>query len=121
MFGKIILGLIMLLVSAICILVLAKRRLWQQQLFLLESECDLARDQLVVQATMTRAQLAEVSDRLKGKNEISNIEAFGKLVNQAMPVLALLVHKETSLFKWGLAGLNLIRSAMNCFSGAEKQ
>jgi hypothetical protein len=117
--GKALLVLIALVTAYVFFIIFASSSRWQKELMALESECDIARDEVVVQATLMRSQLAEVHDKLTSKHEKSEIEAVGKLVTQAIPVVQLLLSREKSLFAWGMAGLNLVRGAMKCFSASK--
>jgi len=119
-FGKIILVLIMLAASFVCLLVFRNSSSWRKQLSLLELECDDARDAVVLQATIARSQLAEVYERLTTQQEKPEIEVISNLIKQAMPLVSLFMSKETSLIKWGMAGVNLARSAFDYFKRSEK-
>lgn len=117
--AKILLALIMSGMGALCLIVFCRADEWRKKLLALEAECDIARDAVVVQATMARNRLSEARDRLTTKYEKSDLEVIGSLVKQAMPVVNLLLHKETSLLKWGFAGVKLVRSTFKYFSCPE--
>ncbi len=118
--GKIILALIIFATGVFCLIVFSRARQWQEKLLALEAECDSARDSVIMCSTIVRNQLAGVHDRLTTKHEKSDFEAIGNLINQAMPIVNLFVHKETSLFRWGFVGVKLVRSIFKYFSCLEK-
>lgn len=89
-------------------------------LMVLETECDIARDAAMMQATIARSQLSELQERMKRKEEKAEIEVVSNLIKQAMPVVTMFMNKETNLLKWGFAGAKLVRSAFEYFSEKEK-
>ena len=115
--AKCVLALIMLAVGFICLYVFKQSRNWISTLTILETEADIARDNVMMQATMTRGQLAQIHERLTvKKEERHDVEVIGNMIKQAMPVVSMLLAKETSLVKWGFAGANLLKTAYDYFS-----
>lgn len=120
MIAKLLLAAIMIGFSLLCIFIVLKARLWKESLAVIEAECNEARDMAMLQGTMLRSQLFEVQERLKKKPEKAEIEVVSNLVRQAVPLLNLLVRRETSIFKWGFAGVKLVQSAFDYFSQKSK-
>ena len=119
--GKILLALIMFAFGAIAILIFLKRTQWKTQLEALEVECDEVRDMVMLQGTVVRYQLHEFKEKLNKKPEqVSEVEIVTKIVRQAMPLLSLLVKKETSLVQWGFAGTKLVKTIFDFFSDRKK-
>lgn len=118
--AKSLVALIMFGSGAVCIFVLLHRKQWQEALAIIETECDNARDMSMLQATVARSQLAELREKMTHRPEKAEIEVISSIVKNAMPVLSLLMTRETSLFKWGFAGFKFIRSAYEYFSSRNK-
>lgn len=113
--AKVIMVIIMFAFGTIGLIVVRNSRAWEQALLEAESECDFTRDMTMVQATAARSQLAEIRERLKKKPDKAEMEVISTLMKQAMPVISLLLKKETSLIKWGFAGAKLAKSAYEFF------
>lgn len=118
--AKSILALLMTLFAVLCLLLSLKANGWRMMLQGIETECDIARDMTMLQATVARSELREIQEKLKTKTEKAKIEVVSSLVKEAVPVLSMIMQKETSLLKWGFAGAKLIRSAFEYFSQAKK-
>ncbi|MBX9685916.1 MAG: hypothetical protein K2X27_04390 [Candidatus Obscuribacterales bacterium] len=114
--AKSILAVIMSAFGLLCLLVLKKAGQWKEQLYVLETECNIARDSAMIQATVARSQLSELQEKLRHKPEKAEMEVVGNLAKHALPVLTLLMNKETNLLKWGFAGAKLAQSAFEYFS-----
>lgn len=79
----------------------------------LENELDELRDLTVLQNVMVRSQLADLKERLRRQEAPQEIEFSSIIVNQGAPLLSMLFRRETSLFKWGMAGARLVQSVFN--------
>lgn len=119
--AKVVLVVWMFASGAACLIVFRNSKEWERQLALVETECDSARDNAMLQARDTRQQLHEFRVRLSKRPEKAEMEVIGDLMKQAMPVMTLLFKKETSLIKWGFAGAKLAKSAFEFFSSRQRK
>ncbi len=114
--AKVLLVIFMLASGSIALLIVVRKKAWMESLKELEMLCDIGRDTAMIQCTVARSQLVEFQEKLKSKPERTEIEMITKLVKQSLPVLSLLMNKETNLLKWGFAGAKLVQSAFDYFS-----
>lgn len=119
--AKVILVLWMFASGVACLMVFKNSKTWERQLAVVETECDSARDNAMLQARVARQQLQDFRVRLSKRPDKAEMEVIGDLVKQAMPVMTLLFKKETSLVKWGLAGAKLAKSAFEFFSTRQRK
>ena len=89
---------------------------WRLGLQAIESECEVARDNIMLQGTVVRFQLAELQERLKKKPEKAEMEVATTIIKQAIPVLTLLIKRESSLIKWAFSGAQLAKTVFEYFS-----
>lgn len=105
-----------MLVAGIIALVLVRRsRLLTQELQFAQTEMEMARDQVVLAATLARAQMSNLKDRLTKEPEDERAETIAMIVKALPPVVSMLMAKEKNLFKWGLGGLKLAQSIYKYF------
>jgi hypothetical protein len=116
MIAKSLLALIMLAIGLIAVFVYLKVTAWRLGLQAIESECDMARDNVMLQGTVVRFQLAELQERLKKKPEKAEMEVATTIIKQAIPVLSLLIKREGNLIKWAFSGAKLAKSVFEYFS-----
>lgn len=114
--AKLVLASIMFVFALACLIVWRNAPAWRLSLAELETECNVVRDEAMMQACITRGQLVEIQERLRQKPEKAEIEVVGTLVKQAMPILSMLMQRETNLMKWGMAGAKLVKSAFDYFN-----
>lgn len=114
--AKCILALIMAAVGLASLFVLRKANDWRATLAIMQTECDVLRDETMLQGVLIRSQLADIQEKLRKKPEKAEMEVIGNLVKEAMPVISFFMAKEKNLFKWGFAGAKLLRSAYEYFS-----
>ncbi len=114
--AKVLLAIFMFVTALLFLLILRRSGEWHQMLIAVEAECDFARDNAMLQATMARSQLAELQERLRKKPEKAEFEVVTGILKKAGPVLSLLMARETNLLKWGFAGANLAKSVFEYFS-----
>lgn len=114
--AKTVLAFIMIGFAVVCLFVWKKAPLWREALAELEYECNVVRDETMMQATIMRGQLVDIQERLRQRNEKAEIEVVGALVKQAVPLLSMLMQRETNLMKWGMAGAKLVKSAFEYFN-----
>lgn len=105
----------MIAFALLCLLAVRRAKAWQEELSLIEADCNSARDLSMMQATILRSQLAGFREKLEKKPEPGELESMGNLFKQAVPMFGMLLSRETNLFKLGLAGFKLCRSAMDYF------
>ena len=114
--AKLVLASIMGGLALGCLYVCWKAPQWREQLAEIESDCDIIRDETMMQATIMRGQLVEIQERLKHRPEKAEMEVVGSMVKHAMPILSMLMQRETNLMKWGMAGAKLVKSAFEYFN-----
>lgn len=114
--AKLLLALIMVAWSLVFIFIYLKITAWRNGLQLIESECDAARDNVMIQGTTVRYQLNELKERLKKKPEKAEMEVASTILKQALPVLTMLVKRDANLIKWGFAGAKLAKTVFEYFS-----
>jgi|688.fasta_scaffold2474742_1 hypothetical protein len=114
--AKTVLAVIMLGFAAVCLIVWRQAPAWRNSLAELEYECDVIRDETMMQATIVRGQLVEIQERLKHRPDKAEMEVVGSMVKHAMPILSMLMQRETNLMKWGMAGAKLVKSAFEYFN-----
>lgn len=114
--AKCILALIMAAVGLASLFVLRKANDWRATLAIMQTECDVLRDETMLQGVLIRSRLADIQEKLRKKPEKAEMEVIGNLVKEAMPVISFFMAKEKNLFKWGFAGAKLLRGAYEYFS-----
>lgn len=114
--AKTLLAFIMFAFALVCLIVWRNAPAWRESLAELEYECNVVRDETMMQATIARGQLVEIQERMRQRNEKAEIEVVGTLVRQAVPLLTMLMQRETNLMKWGMAGAKLVKSAFEYFN-----
>lgn len=114
--AKSILALVSVAFGLIAIMLYLRLSAWRLGLQTIESECDNARDNVMLQGTVVRYQLSELRERLKKKPEKAEIEVATSIIKQAIPVLSLLIRRESNLIKWAFSGVKLAKSMYEYFS-----
>lgn len=114
--AKSLLALLMLAFGLASIFVYLKLTAWRLGLQVIEQECDDARDNVMLQGTVVRFQLSELQERLRKKPEKAEMEVATTIIKQAIPVLSLLIKRESNLIKWAFSGAKLAKSVFDYFS-----
>lgn len=82
----------------------------ENELRIMEKECDMLRDITLFQASDLRAQLALVKEKMQAKNEpASRDEVTRTILKSVSPLVMLFFRKERSIVKWSLAAVNVGR------------
>ena len=82
----------------------------ENELRIIEKECDMIRDITLFQASDVRAQLALIKEKMQAKNEpASRDEVTRTILKSVSPLVMLFFRKERSIVKWSLAAVNVGR------------
>jgi hypothetical protein len=82
----------------------------ENELRIMEKECDMMRDITLFQASDMRAQLALVKEKMRDRTEpASKDEVARSILKSVSPLVMLFFSKERSIVKWSLAAVNLGR------------
>lgn len=119
--SKLVLAYFMFFACILCWAVLAISRHGQEALLQIEEECSELRDVSILGATQTRAQLAEISERLRRQAEPPNErEATALVLKHLSPIVMLFFAKEKSMLKWGMGAFQLARSFAKYLNAKKK-
>lgn len=114
--AKIILSIVMFFAGFMAIIVVLIAKSWQESLAAMEAELDECRDIVMLHATVYRAQLAMLQDRFKKEPEPIDSRQIAMLLQQVGPLVGLLLSRNTSILKWGMATFKLGQSLYRHFS-----
>lgn len=118
--AKLTLAYLMFLACVICWAVFLIAPQGKQTLILIEQDCSELRDVSVLGATQMRAQLAQVSERLKRQAQPDERQATAMVLKSVSPLVMLLFAKEKSMLKWGMTAFGLGRSLFKYFDIKKK-
>lgn len=113
--AKIILVIVMMAAGIVAFVVFFQIRSWQRSLALMEIELDQTRDMAMLHATICRAQLAAVTERIKNRHEERESDPVAILLSHAGPVISLLVNRNGSLLSWGMTAYKLGNALFSYF------
>jgi hypothetical protein len=114
--AKIVLGTFMLIASVVGLIVAIKFPEWCEQLEILEKLADQKRDDTMFEMTAARARIAEVKRSLQYRQtnpQKINVQAI--LVENAVPILTLVLNKERTIAQLGSLFGKLGMSAVTQF------
>ena len=114
--AKIVLGTFMLVASVAAFYVAIKFPQWCEQLVILEKLADQVRDDTMFELTAARSRLAEVKRSLqyrKANPQKINVQAI--LVENAVPILTLVLAKERTIAQLGALAGKIGMSAITQF------
>ena len=114
--AKIVLGTLMLVASCAALYVAIMFPQWCEQLAALEKLADQARDDTMFEMAAARARLAEVKRSLQYRQrdrQKINVQAI--LVENAVPILTLVLNKERTIAQFGALAGKIGMSAVTQF------
>ncbi|MBY0357498.1 MAG: DUF1676 domain-containing protein [Candidatus Obscuribacterales bacterium] len=114
--AKIVLSAIMITFGLLACGITLIARSWQVALAEMETKIDEARDVVVLQATITRAQLAALKDRFSRRANPAEIVDVTVFLQHIGPVINLIVSRNPNVVSWGLTLFKLGRSVYSYFS-----
>lgn len=114
--AKILLSAIMIIFGLLAFGIMLIARSWQAALAEMEAQIDEARDVVVLQATITRAQLAALKDRFSRRANPAEIVDVTVFLQHIGPVINLIVSRNPNVVSWGVTLFKLGRSVYSYFS-----
>ncbi|HEY9791876.1 MAG TPA: hypothetical protein V6D22_15835 [Candidatus Obscuribacterales bacterium] len=81
----------------------------------IQQECELATNLTFLQGEITRAQLEQISQKLRQASEPQEKEITETMLKSLSPIVMLYLRKEKSLVEWSMAAANLGRTLLKYF------